>query len=319
MAPERIGMETPTPHIRVRRLALLVAILGLATGFPVLPAGATPHRPALATEGLPTEPAQVHIVRKGDTLEGISRSYGVPKKELLRGNSLKNGNRLRPGSRIVLRKELPERYVVRKGDTLSKIGRRFGLAPGALAERNELESDALVAGQELTLRDPVEGPGPSLMTRCPSEEELEEAARPLPVDGADNTAESLKSRVLRVAQKMLSIPYRWGGTTLRGIDCSAYVRMVFGFLELRLPRTAREQFRVGEDVERSRLSVGDLVFFRTYAKYPSHVGIYLGDNRFIHASSGSREVRISSLDRPYYVKRFIGARRLLPERNDIEN
>jgi peptidoglycan endopeptidase LytE len=95
--------------------------------------------------------------------------------------------------------------------------------------------------------------------------------------------------------------------------------MVFGFLDLQLPRTAREQFQVGEAVDRGQLSIGDLVFFSTYARYPSHVGIYLGDNRFIHASAGSREVRISSMDLPYYVKRYLGAKRLLSEPSDVGN
>jgi cell wall-associated NlpC family hydrolase len=63
-------------------------------------------------------------------------------------------------------------------------------------------------------------------------------------------------------------------------------------------------------VGKEDLSIGDLVFFRTYAKFPSHVGIYLGDNRFIHASSGERKVTIDSLNAPYYIKRFVGARRL---------
>jgi peptidoglycan endopeptidase LytE len=312
-------METHFRHTMTRLLPFLAAFLCLAAGFPATRAGATPDRPVPATDGSPPGPAQIHTVRKGDTLRGISRACGVPQKALLRINSLANGNRLRPGARIVIREELPETYLVRKGDTLSRIGKRFGLAPAELAERNELDSDALVPGQELTLRDPAEEPGQPLEARRPTEEELEEAARPLPADGTDNTVEPLKSRVLRVAQKMLSIPYRWGGTTLQGIDCSAYVRMVFRFLDLQLPRSAREQFRVGENVDRGQLSTGDLVFFRTYAKYPSHVGIYLGNNRFIHASSVSREVRISSLDMPYYVKRYIGAKRLLSERNDVGN
>jgi cell wall-associated NlpC family hydrolase len=72
-------------------------------------------------------------------------------------------------------------------------------------------------------------------------------------------------------------------------------------------------------VAKSDLSPGDLVFFRTYAKYPSHVGIYLGDNRFVHASSRDKKVTVESLDTPYYVKRYIGAKRLLFEQNDIEN
>jgi len=69
-------------------------------------------------------------------------------------------------------------------------------------------------------------------------------------------------------------------------------------------------------VAKADLSPGDLVFFRTYAKYPSHVGIYLGDNRFVHASSREKKVTVESLDTPYYVKRYIGAKRLLLEENE---
>jgi cell wall-associated NlpC family hydrolase len=112
---------------------------------------------------------------------------------------------------------------------------------------------------------------------------------------------------------MLDIPYRFGGTTLRGIDCSAYVQRVFGMLQMPIPRTAREQYQVGARIGRDDLSVGDLVFFRTYASFPSHVGIYLGDNLFIHASSVVRKVTIDSIDQNYYRKRFLGGRRLLDE------
>jgi cell wall-associated NlpC family hydrolase len=112
---------------------------------------------------------------------------------------------------------------------------------------------------------------------------------------------------------MLNIPYRFGGTTLRGIDCSAFVQRVFGLIDLELPRTAREQFRLGERVDRAGLTVGDLVFFRTYASFPSHVGIYLGDSLFIHASSVGRKVTIDSLEQGYYRKRFLGGRRVIEE------
>ncbi|MDH4101615.1 MAG: C40 family peptidase, partial [Nitrospirota bacterium] len=91
---------------------------------------------------------------------------------------------------------------------------------------------------------------------------------------------------------------------------SAFVQKVFGFLSVDLPRTAREQFRIGEKVAKSELREGDLVFFKTYAKFPSHVGIYIGDNKFIHASSVNKKVSVSTLDAPYYTKRYIGAKRL---------
>jgi cell wall-associated NlpC family hydrolase len=131
-------------------------------------------------------------------------------------------------------------------------------------------------------------------------------------------AAGIKEKLVKIAHAMLDIPYRFGGTSLLGIDCSGYVQKVFGLLDIILPRTAREQFRHGKVIGKEDLSIGDLVFFRTYAKFPSHVGIYLGDNRFIHASSTDRKVTIDRLDAPYYLKRFIGAKRLdLDEADEI--
>jgi cell wall-associated NlpC family hydrolase len=119
--------------------------------------------------------------------------------------------------------------------------------------------------------------------------------------------------VINLAKTMLDIPYRFGGTTLRGIDCSAYVQRVFSMLDIAIPRTAREQFSIGAQIGREELSVGDLVFFRTYASFPSHVGIYIGDAHFIHASSVVRKVTIDSLEQGYYRKRFLGGRRLVTD------
>jgi peptidoglycan DL-endopeptidase LytE len=77
-----------------------------------------------------------------------------------------------------------------------------------------------------------------------------------------------------------------------------------------LPRTAREQFERGAEVSHGDLQKGDLVFFRTYASFPSHVGIYLGNNRMIHASSRDRRVVVSTLNTPYYRSRYLGAKRI---------
>jgi len=134
-----------------------------------------------------------------------------------------------------------------------------------------------------------------------------------------NADESIRGRLLRVARGMLAVPYRYGGATLWWLDCSGFVQKTFAFLDLDLPRTARAQFREGVNVSKAELSAGDLVFFRTYAKFPSHVGIYLGDNRFIHASSHDRKVTIGNLDEPYYTRRYLGAKRLLFEGNQTEN
>ncbi len=89
---------------------------------------------------------------------------------------------------------------------------------------------------------------------------------------------------------------------------------VYRKLGVKLPRTARAQFNVGMPIDRRHLKVGDLVFFRTYASYPSHVGIYIGNGKFIHFSSMYHGLAISSLSDRYFSRRFLGAKRVLSER-----
>ncbi len=113
------------------------------------------------------------------------------------------------------------------------------------------------------------------------------------------------------ASDFLGIPYRFGGEGAAGIDCSSFVQQVFREHQVDLPRTAREQINVGSEVAEGDLKKGDLVFFQTYASYPSHVGIYLGDGKMIHASSGKGEVTISDMDSDYYRTRYLGAKRVV--------
>lgn len=103
--------------------------------------------------------------------------------------------------------------------------------------------------------------------------------------------------------------YRMGGTTKKGVDCSAFVQSVIaGAFGLAIPRTAREQYRVAKLISRTELKEGDLLFFNTRGGV-SHVGIYLQNNKFVHASV-SQGVTISDMFEPYYLQRFIGAGRL---------
>ncbi|HLW46773.1 MAG TPA: C40 family peptidase [bacterium] len=106
----------------------------------------------------------------------------------------------------------------------------------------------------------------------------------------------------------LGSPYRWAGIGRGGFDCSGLVSRVFAAAGVALPHSSSEQYGAGTAVPAARLVPGDLVFFRTYTSGPSHVGIYLGGNRFIHASA-SRGVVVSSMDEPYFRARFLGARR----------
>ena len=113
------------------------------------------------------------------------------------------------------------------------------------------------------------------------------------------------------AMKFLSTPYVWGGSHPGGFDCSGYIYYIFQQHNIDLPRMADEQFDVGIPIKKNQLLEGDLVYFSTYEPGPSHVGIYIGANKFIHASSAAEKVTITPLDKPYYAERYLGARRIV--------
>lgn len=116
--------------------------------------------------------------------------------------------------------------------------------------------------------------------------------------------------------KLVGVRYRMGGNNAEsGLDCSSFVQTVFrDSIGTALPRTAREQSKVGEKVNLDQLQPGDLVFFNTMRRAFSHVGIYLGDNHFLHAPRAGSEVRIENMNNGYWMKRFNGARRIIESR-----
>jgi lipoprotein Spr len=122
-----------------------------------------------------------------------------------------------------------------------------------------------------------------------------------------------KEKFLNEIISYLNTPYRYGGTTRKGIDCSAFTQKVYGnSMNIKLPRTAREQYKEWRSFRgRDELRFGDLIYFNTSSRYyPGHVGIYLDDNLFAHASSSSGVI-ISSLENEYYETKFIGANRVI--------
>lgn len=119
-------------------------------------------------------------------------------------------------------------------------------------------------------------------------------------------------QIASYAKNFLGVPYVWGGTNPTGFDCSGYTKYVFGQMGYTLKRTAAEQLDNGTSVSKSELKIGDLVFFKnTYSTSAaaSHVGIYIGNNQFIHAAEGG--VKITDLDAFYYASRYVGARRVV--------
>ncbi|CQR73089.1 Gamma-DL-glutamyl hydrolase precursor [Sporomusa ovata DSM 2662] len=119
------------------------------------------------------------------------------------------------------------------------------------------------------------------------------------------------TEIIKNAQKYMGVPYVWGGTTPAGWDCSGYTQYVMKESGITIPRTAAEQFNSGIAVNKNDLKIGDLVFFTTYKAGASHVGFYMGDGKFIHASSVAKQVTINSLSEDYYTEHYIGARRYI--------
>ena len=286
-----------------------------------------------------------YVVKPGDSLYGISRSFGVGIEELKKANGL-GGSAIKPRQILLIpsqRKQQTdetankvsgktvrkpsgqtESYIVQRGDSLYSISKRVGLPVEEIRKMNQLHSSTLKIGQLLIL--------PGLENR--SEEGGEEFG-----DGEEGTGEGLanqdgdgngepealgkwnnpeeRSLFVRVAKTFLGAPYRLGGSTLKGIDCSAFVKKIYQVFSVDLPRTAREQFRIGKKVEKDKLEEGDLVFFKTRRANNTHVGVYIGNNEFVHASSRNREVKVDNLNTPYFNQRFLRGVRIMEMEREI--
>lgn len=222
-----------------------------------------------------------------------------------------------------------EVYSIRKGDTLARIAKKTGVSIAELRDLNRLEGSFLKIGQKLVLhqrrdRDEVSAPAEYAKNEpMPELEEEEDGGLVGEEDWADSERrtkqrESLLGNwtnpdepklLVKVAMGFLGAPYRFGGSSVTGIDCSAFVKKIYQIFNITLPRTAFEQSHVGLRIARGELIEGDLLFFNTRRKL-GHVGIYIGNNKFVHASSRKRGVRIDSLNTPYFDRRFVKAIRL---------
>jgi len=180
-------------------------------------------------------------------------------------------------------------------------------------------NDNIVQIEDTTISfddDTLEFQDPSDLPEDESAVDIQEVLKKLQKNssGADLSASQSTSQEAMLMEiiKYLNTPYKYGGNSMNGIDCSAFTQSVYhNALEVELNRSARQQYQQGEIVENLEdLKFGDLVFFNTRRRVrPGHVGIYIGDNLFAHASS-KNGVTISSLDHTYYSKRFMGARRI---------
>lgn len=286
-----------------------------------------------------------HVVRKNESLQSIARKYHVSADELKSVNNL-TASHVSKGTRLIIPSHAESQqkkntastrqdtYKVVRGDTLPKIAKRTGVKMAEIRNLNGLKGNKVKPGQVLVLVA-TEPPTRIASTNrlqlinkdLLNEQELTETLAELtdlesdrPVDLAKTLeASQAISSIKKSAYSFLGARYRFGGSSRSALDCSSFTQQVFREQSVKLPRTAREQFYVGNEVIRGDLKKGDLVFFQTYARFPSHVGIYLGNRKMIHASSREHRVVISSMDTPYYLSRYLGARRMTNTASDSIN
>jgi len=123
---------------------------------------------------------------------------------------------------------------------------------------------------------------------------------------------NLRNELVDTVRRYLGVPYRWGGETAKGFDCSGLTMVCYRINGLNLPRNSRSQFQAGRSVAKEHLKKGDLVFFATKGgRRVTHVGMYIGDGQFIHAPRTGKTVRVAKLSTPFFAKTYVGARTYL--------
>jgi peptidoglycan DL-endopeptidase LytE len=211
-------------------------------------------------------------------------------------------------------------HIVRQGDNLFRIALTHKTTAAALKTTNKLQGNIIRVGQKLRI------PGSKNMATQVASAKVAETP-PAPKESyisptisaltdqdqiADSGEQPLRLRLVKAGFEMLGVRYRRsGGSEESGFDCSGLVKSLFSRFNIELPRSSREQYQHGEKVDRNNLEIGDLVFFSSGGKRPNHVGIYVGDNKFLHAALKARRVIVSDLNKIWYTMRYLGARRVM--------
>ncbi|MCS7209685.1 MAG: NlpC/P60 family protein [Fimbriimonadales bacterium] len=283
-----------------------------------------------------------YTVQSGDSLYLIARKHGVRLSDLLKVNKLRNPHALQIRDKI----KIPLRGASSRGISTQSASPASGWAevnadgvnlrraPRLSAKRlKQLDRGTkvqvlkrqgdwsrvrLASGRVGWVKSryltPTRPPRAKQVATASKRRALQERAgvrSPSRAAALADASDTLPNPVRR-ALSYLGVRYRYGGSSSRGFDCSGFTMYIYRRHGILLPHSASAQYRLGKPVSRSELRPGDLVFFRTRGRRISHVGIYIGDGKFVHASSSRGRVRIDTLDSGYYKQRYVGARRIIP-------
>ena len=295
-----------------------------------------------AGQAISTQAVKTYTVVSGDTLSKIAYQHGISLANLMAWNKL-SSHLIYPGN--VLRVSMsgtstggsnsgtasgtgavtatppvntaPSQptnststitYTVKSGDTLSRIAVQYGTTVSAIKTLNNLRSDLIYVGQKLKVTSTT-GSGGSSAPNSGSGTNVGSGAG----NAGSGTVTTTPGRadvtvLINTARSLIGTPYVWGGTTPAGFDCSGFIYYVFNQAGQQLPRTSAEGY-YSRSYYVSSPQPGDLLFFEnTYKTGVSHLGIYIGDNQFIHADSSG--VRITDVNNSYYKSHFDGYKRL---------
>lgn len=263
-------------------------------------------------------PTTTYTVKPGDTLWSIACAYNTTVEQIMALNNLTTDN-LSLDQKLIVAGPAPAAnpasnipttaYTVKPGDTLWSIASAYNTTVDQIKALNNLTTDNLSLDQKLI----VAGPAPaSSSSSNAASTKTNTASKSTPTQVASRSSNSsLAGSVLSKAAQYLHTPYVWGGTSPRGFDCSGFVQYVFRQYGYNLPRTAADQAAAGKKVSKKDLKPGDLVYFASGGSI-DHIGIYVGNGKFIHSSSPrSGGVIYTSLSESYYAARYAGATRIL--------
>lgn len=285
-----------------------------------------------------------YTVKKGETLSGIARKHHTSITKVRQANGLKKGDVLKfgkvlkvPSNTYTAKSKTPPastKYVIKRGDTLSAIARKHHTTIAKVQKANGLKKgETIKIGQVLKVPQNKRVIRYTKKKKKVSDKKLVASLTHLDTVSLEtNKVEKRKTfsftdifvskkdehddkcqRITSLAKTKLGRKYVWGASGNKNTyDCSSFTKYVYKNIGITIPRTSIRQSKFGKYVKRSELQEGDLIFFDTSKKrkgYVNHVGIYLGDNKFIHASSAKKKVVITSLHKNFYSNRYKGARR----------
>ena len=264
-----------------------------------------------------------YTVLANDSWWLIARKNNMLTDEVLAGNPGANKDtKLQPGQIIKLVASTPYLTVVSQGtysgpetipyDVVTKTDNNLqngqtkvveqGSNGSKLVTYSYVQKNGIDVTKQVLDEKVIKTPVNQVIAKGPS-------SQPVNIAYATSRGSSGSSTIVDRAVKYQGTPYVFGGTTQKGFDCSGFTKYVYASSGISLPRTSFAQFSSGTAVGKNDLRPGDLVFFSTYAKGASHVGIYTGGGRFVHASNPSSGVKTSTLSDSFYSSRYLGARR----------